>query len=84
MILTTTNNIEGYKIVEYKGVLHANTRSSELFSSVMPIDRALKNLEDEAVKNGCDAVIGISFISSGEFMDLDQVYGTGVRIEKIA
>ena len=62
MILTTTNNIEGYKIIEYKGVLTADDHDGKFISTGNPIDRALKNLEDVAKSNNCDAVIGISFI----------------------
>lgn len=74
MILTTTNSIEGFKIVEYKGIvtgvavndkkLAMGFSISKYYKAIQDsIDRvkeqAFQNLQENAIKLKANAVVGI-------------------------
>lgn len=74
MILTTTNSIEGFKIVEYKGIvtgvavndkkLAMGFSVSKYYKAIQDsIDRvkeqAFQNLQENAIKLKANAVVGI-------------------------
>ena len=58
MILTTSNSIEGYRISAYLGIVSAHAISMKGWTA--GVDAVCSQLEQNARKNGADAVIGVS------------------------
>ena len=81
MIITTTNNIEGYKVIAYLGIVSVvnkpgtfATKFSRTVGEIVvktEIESAIKQLEKEALGLGANAIIG---------MDLDIDLGTNNSI----
>lgn len=74
MILTTTNTIEGFKILEYKGIVSGTSfniqkmkmtfNKEKYYAGVAEgisevKEKALQQIKDEAVKVNANAVVGI-------------------------
>ena len=74
MILTTTNSIEGFKILEYKGIvsgISVNTQSMKVTfnmdkyykaladSMALVKEQAFQQLQDHAKKLNANAIVGI-------------------------
>lgn len=89
MIITTTQSIEGYHIVEYLGIVGA---FEEDYQSVgREMDDLEDELRDQAEYKGANAIVGFTYISASTYSDdgyggnqkPDMIaYGTAVRIEK--
>lgn len=83
MIVTTTDNIEGYKIIEYLGLVNHSGTNGFLLS------KGAKKITDELVKKvekeiDADAIIGLRFINYDDVsVGKYHIYGTAVKIEKI-
>ncbi|MEZ4801541.1 MAG: heavy metal-binding domain-containing protein [Gelidibacter sp.] len=75
MILTTTNTIEGFKIIDYKGIVSGigvNVQKMKMTFNVEKYyhaigesvsevkEKAFQQLHDNAKKMGANAVVGIS------------------------
>ncbi|WP_033959497.1 YbjQ family protein [Psychroserpens jangbogonensis] len=83
MILTTTNNIEGFKITEYKGIVSGtsseiktkfsfkNDKNMEIIEDIMSEakEQAFQKLQTNASKLKANAVVGIS-------VDIETVSGS--------
>lgn len=89
MIITTTNDLEGFEIVEYLGIAHGigvnyNATGMSGKTGAKMWDKTLAevtaSLESNASAMGADAVIGISYFQEKA---LCYVYGTAVKIKKI-
>lgn len=88
MIITTTQSIEGYHIVEYLGIVGA---FEENYSSVgREMDDLEDSLRDQAEDKGANAIVGFTYISASTYsqdeyggLKPDMIaYGTAVRIEE--
>ncbi len=74
MILTTTNSIEGFKIVEYKGIVSGTSaelktafsfkteKNMQMFETLMDKakEEAFKKLKQNATNLNANAIVGIS------------------------
>ena len=83
MILTTTNTIEGFKVIEYKGSVSGTSselktkfsfkteKNMEMIANVMTEakEQAFQKLKDNATKLNANAVLGIS-------VDVETVNGS--------
>ncbi|GFZ83929.1 hypothetical protein GCM10011531_13650 [Aquaticitalea lipolytica] len=83
MILTTTNTIEGFKVIEYKGIVSGTSselktkfsfkteKNMEMIANVMTEakEQAFQKLKDNATKLNANAVLGIS-------VDVETVNGS--------
>lgn len=83
MILTTTNTIEGFKVIEYKGIVSGTSselktkfsfkteKNMEMIANVMTEakEQAFQKLKDNANKLNANAVLGIS-------VDVETVNGS--------
>lgn len=83
MILTTTNNIEGFKITEYKGIVSGtsseiktkfsfkNDKNMEIIEDIMSEakEQAFQKLQNNASQLKANAVVGIS-------VDIETVNGS--------
>jgi uncharacterized protein YbjQ (UPF0145 family) len=83
MILTTTNTIEGFKVIEYKGIVSGTSselktkfsfkteKNMEMIANVMTEAKkqAFQKLKDNATKLNANAVLGIS-------VDVETVNGS--------
>ena len=83
MILTTTNTIEGFKVIEYKGIVSGTSselktkfsfkteKNMEMIANVMTEakEQAFQKLKDNATKLNDNAVLGIS-------VDVETVNGS--------
>lgn len=83
MILTTTNTIEGFKIIEYKGIVTGTSfemktkfsfkveKSKDITKVVIneAKEHAFQELQDNAKNLNANAVVGISF-------DIETVNGS--------
>ncbi|WP_423793296.1 YbjQ family protein [Methanocaldococcus indicus] len=81
MLLTTTEKLEGYKILEYLGIVVGYGDDPE---------EALDDLEELALELGANAVIGIRIhnepiVETGEDIVNNNyyAYGTAVKVEKV-
>ena len=94
MILTTTQNIEGYTIKEYLGIVSGEAFENKVFRGERfyePVlsrtrNQVLNQLEEHARSIGADAVIGVSV--DFEMADLGpcvlvNATGTAVKTELI-
>ena len=88
MIITTTQSIEGYHIVEYLGIVGS---FRENYSSVgQEMDDLEDDLRDQAEDMGADAIVGFTYTSASTYSTFDYgdtkpdliAYGTAVRIEE--
>ena len=72
MLLTTTNTVEGKRVVHYYGVVSGVGGRSSSYEQVLREAKAtaLKELQDEAAALGANAVIGID-------LDYETVGGNG-------
>lgn len=82
MILTTTNSIEGFKIIEYKGIVSGNStaiktkfsfKSEKNKSFIEDImneakEEAFQKLKENATKMNANAIVGIS-------VDMENFHG---------
>lgn len=74
MILTTTNNIEGFKIIDYKGIVTGVSMNEDKLAMGFSIskyiqsvqdsidkvkEKAFQKLKDNAKQLGANAVVGI-------------------------
>tara|TARA_R110001606_G_scaffold362639_1_gene516451 strand:- start:263 stop:556 length:294 start_codon:yes stop_codon:yes gene_type:complete len=83
MILTTTNTIEGFKVIEYKGIVSGTSselktkfsfkteKNMEMIANVMTEakEQAFQKLKDNATKLNANAILGIS-------VDVETVNGS--------
>ncbi len=60
MIVTTTNNIEGHSILEYRGIVFGEY-TGKANNSLESCDEALRQIQIQAESLGANAVVGISF-----------------------
>ena len=67
MISSTTYQLEGYRIIEYKGLVTA--------LPMFKVANSYKRLEEDAGKLGANAVIGIRYN--------DMWYGTAVVVKPV-
>jgi len=106
MIVTTTNAIEGKRIVEYRGIVTGQTIMGanifrDFFAGIRDIvggraasyekvlkdarDEALRELQEEAMARGANAVVGVDLdygaVGSGESMLMVSASGTAVIVE---
>ncbi len=90
MIVTTTERIEGKRIVQTLGLVSAEQRNLKLpksfFSKSQPpgLQQAIHWLEKEAEKQGANAIVGTRFavLVSGEGSTSTlMAYGTAVVVE---
>lgn len=106
MIVTTTNAVEGKRIVEYRGIVTGQTIMGanifrDFFAGIRDIvggraasyekvlkdarDEALRELQEEAMARGANAVVGVDLdygaVGSGESMLMVSVSGTAVIVE---
>ncbi|WP_316013131.1 heavy metal-binding domain-containing protein [Roseobacter sp. HKCCA0434] len=105
MIVTTTNGIEGRRIVEYHGIVTGEAIMGanmfrDLFAGVRDViggragayegslrkarDIAMSEMEAEAARMGCDAVIGVDLdyevLGKESGMLMVSVSGTAVKL----
>lgn len=93
MITTTSSNIEGRRIIEYKGIIsgasvyffiteESGKRQNEKFCATL--DAAKEILVDKAVNIGADAIIGIqtALVVTNPLIAV-TLTGTAVKTEKI-
>ncbi len=96
MILTTTNSIEGFKIIEYKGIVTGtsselktkfsfkNDKNMEIIEDLMneAKEQAFQKLQTNAGKLNANAVIGISvdIETSNGSYFFVSVTGTAVKV----
>ena len=84
MIITTTDTIDGYRIIKYLGIIAISKDPKEFFGGIK-IDKLTERIESEAIeKYGAEtnAIVGLRFFkyditSDGNVM----AYGTAVKIE---
>jgi len=76
MITTTTDNLEGYKITEYLGVVFGS-QSSE-FNMNDPYSWKPSDISKQA-----DAIVGIRIAIARDGGVSERIMGTAVKIEKI-
>ena len=106
MIITTTNTVEGKKVIEYKGIITSHVIiGANVFRDIMANIRdivggrsksyemkledakriALEELEQEGVKLGVNAIVGVDFdfetIGTNGSMLMVSATGTAVTIE---
>ena len=97
MIITTTESINGYNIVEYKGIVSGTdiylvggllggglANQENLYANA--IIRETKNLKNNAIAMGANGVVGIQniLVSPGNLNSIIVVVtGTAVKIEKV-
>ncbi|WP_456472080.1 heavy metal-binding domain-containing protein [Methanocaldococcus sp.] len=75
MIVTTTETLEGYKIVEYIGIIVGCGDDPE---------DALTDLEEIGEELGANAIVGVKIFN--EILDNEityYAYGTAVRVKKL-
>lgn len=74
MVLTTTDNIEGFKIIEYKGLVSGNSsviktkfsfkseKNKAIIEEIMnqAKEEAFQKLKDHATKMKANAIVGIN------------------------
>jgi len=77
MIVSTTNTIEGMKIVKTLGAVEAKSSSF----SFNEVKSARKNLEKKAEKMGANAVIGFKVNKPDPIIGALYAYGTAVVVE---
>ncbi len=98
MILTTTNSVEGYKIIEYKGLVtgtSSNVKTKFSFKTEKNLDistevintaqeEAFQKLQEHAELKNANAVVGISvdFENFQGSYFFVTVIGTAVHIAK--
>ncbi|TYB74160.1 heavy metal-binding domain-containing protein [Bizionia gelidisalsuginis] len=56
MIVTTTASVEGYKIIEYKGLVSASTVHSKVTSFMYRVEKFLESMEDNIDEAKQDAL----------------------------
>ena len=77
MIVSTTNTLEGMKIVKTIGAIDA--KSSSL--SFDEVKSARKNLEKKAEKLGANAIINLKYDKTTPLVGALYAYGTAVIVE---
>lgn len=88
MIITNTQSIEGYHIVEYLGIVRAFREDYEdVYEEMSDLFNELSNRAEDW---GADAIVGFTYASASTFSETyygghkpDMIaYGTAVRIEE--
>lgn len=88
MIITTTQSIEGYHIVEYLGIVSAFRKDYEdVYKEMSDLFNELSNRAEEW---GADAIVGFTYASASTYSQdyygdktPDMIaFGTAVRIEE--
>lgn len=89
MIITTTQTLQGYEIVEYLGIargIGVNYNSTAMSGKTgakmwgKTMDEVTASLESNASEMGADAVIGMNYLQE---KTMCYVYGTAVKIKNI-
>ena len=83
MLVTTTNSIEGFKIINYLSIVTVNIYRE--MRKGINIDLTMNELKNEAMrKYNADAVVGIKFFTYSEMMGCRReiAYGTAVKLER--
>ena len=62
MIVVTTDKLEGYEVVEYKGLVFGDYRQNGTFKNDIRIGRTavLEEMEDRAQAMGANAILGVN------------------------
>jgi uncharacterized protein YbjQ (UPF0145 family) len=93
VLVTTTPNVEGYKITKYLGLVcsnayYDNNGYSNLYSAGRAWEVITDNVRSSAERMGADAVVGLQITSAGAgeergFLYHMLVQGTAVKLERI-
>ena len=77
MIITTTPNIEGKRIIKYLGIVTVGYSQGDH----VHMSDTLKIMVEQAAELGANAIVGISMIESNEPKYWGRIYGTAVIVE---
>lgn len=88
MIITTTNTIENYQVVEYLGIV--KSFREDYWNVKKEMEDLINDLIKEAEGIGADAIIGLTISSASTYGQDDDgctkpdmiAYGTAVKIKK--
>jgi len=78
MIVSTTNTIEGMRIIKTIGAVEAKSTSFSLDE----ITSARKNLEKKAERLGANAIINLQYKKPTPLLGALHAYGTAVIVEE--
>lgn len=92
VLVTTTPNVEGYKITKYLGLVcsnayYDNTGYSNRYSASSAWNSIIDGIRSSAANMGADAVVGLQITNAGGGNDPFYCHmiaqGTAVKLERI-
>ncbi|MBQ0767939.1 MAG: heavy metal-binding domain-containing protein [Bizionia sp.] len=77
--MTTTASVEGYKIIDYKGIVSASAVHSKVTSFIYRVEKFLESMEDSIEEAKEDAIQKLKMKSKA--MDANAIIGVSIDLE---